>query len=265
MWSVFSTFCQALRGPDVDVNEIEQPTFVCDAHLSHIQRQRLASYEIRRDVPFSLSQNGLGAAESPTIPMKTLGTTELVQVNSDTVRVLRSCENGRILRVQFQYSTKSRSWVEVYYSSYEDEAKRTRQDLRVSQDCQFDNVFQLSSTGAADDPLIIRISIDGSKFTRLLEFSRFKEGDNHLTQQILSYNGIEMVIQTLYGAEEGNNSVNNQTNCVICLGDDGNTAALPCRHKCLCSDCAASLLTKGSKCPVCRSVVQLWLRLDQND
>ena len=57
----------------MDVNEIEQPTFVCDAHLSHIQRQRLASYEIRRDVPFSLSQNGLGAAESPIIPMKTLG------------------------------------------------------------------------------------------------------------------------------------------------------------------------------------------------
>ena len=47
--------------------------------------------------------------------------------------------------------------------------------------------------------------------------------------------------------------------CVICLSEPRNTTVMPCRHMCLCRDCADILRYQdGSKCPVCRApVVQL--------
>lgn len=44
--------------------------------------------------------------------------------------------------------------------------------------------------------------------------------------------------------------------CVICLSEPRNTTVMPCRHMCLCSDCAGILrYQQGSKCPICRSPV----------
>ena len=49
--------------------------------------------------------------------------------------------------------------------------------------------------------------------------------------------------------------------CVICLSDPRDTAVLPCRHMCLCSDCAQSLRTQSNKCPICRGPVQSLLHI----
>ncbi len=40
--------------------------------------------------------------------------------------------------------------------------------------------------------------------------------------------------------------------CVACLSDEKDTIILPCRHMCLCSDCAENLRGRASKCPMCR-------------
>lgn len=40
--------------------------------------------------------------------------------------------------------------------------------------------------------------------------------------------------------------------CVICLMSDRNTLLLPCRHMCICSDCADTLGKGDGKCPICR-------------
>jgi hypothetical protein len=40
--------------------------------------------------------------------------------------------------------------------------------------------------------------------------------------------------------------------CVICLTNPKDTTVLPCRHMCLCSDCAAQLLLSNNRCPLCR-------------
>ena len=49
--------------------------------------------------------------------------------------------------------------------------------------------------------------------------------------------------------------------CVICLSDPRDTAVLPCRHMCLCSECAQSLRTQSNKCPICRGPVQSLLHI----
>ena len=40
--------------------------------------------------------------------------------------------------------------------------------------------------------------------------------------------------------------------CVICLTNEKTTVVIPCRHLCLCKECAEELRQKGPKCPVCR-------------
>lgn len=48
--------------------------------------------------------------------------------------------------------------------------------------------------------------------------------------------------------------------CVVCLSDPRNTAILPCRHLCLCEECARELTIgaqlRGDTCPICRGKIQ---------
>ncbi|RUP47392.1 hypothetical protein BC936DRAFT_145788 [Jimgerdemannia flammicorona] len=41
--------------------------------------------------------------------------------------------------------------------------------------------------------------------------------------------------------------------CVICISEAKSTVVLPCRHFCLCRDCAETLRLRNNKCPICRS------------
>ncbi|KAK7194591.1 Zinc finger, C3HC4 type (RING finger) containing protein [Novymonas esmeraldas] len=40
--------------------------------------------------------------------------------------------------------------------------------------------------------------------------------------------------------------------CVICLTNRKDTTILPCRHMCLCNECAAHLRLSNNRCPLCR-------------
>lgn len=40
--------------------------------------------------------------------------------------------------------------------------------------------------------------------------------------------------------------------CVVCLSQRRDTLFLPCRHMCLCLQCAESLCLQSDKCPICR-------------
>jgi hypothetical protein len=50
--------------------------------------------------------------------------------------------------------------------------------------------------------------------------------------------------------------------CVVCLTENREVALLPCRHMCMCKECAKIMMTSGtaggtlrSKCPICREPV----------
>lgn len=50
--------------------------------------------------------------------------------------------------------------------------------------------------------------------------------------------------------------------CVICLTEARDTAILPCRHMCLCNDCAHQLRLQTNRCPICRTPVSSLLHID---
>lgn len=49
--------------------------------------------------------------------------------------------------------------------------------------------------------------------------------------------------------------------CVICLVNERDTTVLPCRHMCMCHDCAQELRRQTSKCPICRNHVESLLHI----
>ncbi len=49
--------------------------------------------------------------------------------------------------------------------------------------------------------------------------------------------------------------------CIICMSEPRNTTVLPCRHMCLCGECAEALRRNGSTCPICRTKVESLLQI----
>ena len=49
--------------------------------------------------------------------------------------------------------------------------------------------------------------------------------------------------------------------CVICLVNERDTTVLPCRHMCMCHECAQELRKQTSKCPICRNHVESLLHI----
>jgi len=58
----------------------------------------------------------------------------------------------------------------------------------------------------------------------------------------------------IYGVGK-NENLTDGDECVICMSEDSTTTLLPCRHMCLCSECANLFRSKTEKCPICRSRV----------
>ena len=69
------------------------------------------------------------------------------------------------------------------------------------------------------------------------------------------------------GAQDGGGAVAGGgtltgSDCVICLSEPRSTALLPCRHLCLCADCAQQLRFQTNKCPICRTLISSLLTWD---
>ena len=75
-------------------------------------------------------------------------------------------------------------------------------------------------------------------------------------------------VQDIYGLEQSHapredltEEENEDRLCVICLVNERNTTVLPCRHMCMCDECAQELRKQTHKCPICRIHVRLLLFL----
>ena len=56
----------------------------------------------------------------------------------------------------------------------------------------------------------------------------------------------------VYGMEK----LEDNSDCVICLSNKRNTMVMPCKHICLCNECADVLSNNKSDCPICRIRIQ---------
>lgn len=60
---------------------------------------------------------------------------------------------------------------------------------------------------------------------------------------------------------EGGDGGDNSRECVICMTEARDTTVLPCRHMCMCSDCARQLRMQSNKCPICRTNIEQLLQI----
>jgi len=91
---------------------------------------------------------------------------------------------------------------------------------------------------------------DGSYIVKPIKQKQMVDGLCYLLQEIY---GIENKINQKSGKDEDNELEETGLECVICMSDMRDTLILPCRHLCLCRDCAESLRYQASNCPICRS------------
>ncbi|KAL3623330.1 putative E3 ubiquitin-protein ligase log2 [Castilleja foliolosa] len=93
------------------------------------------------------------------------------------------------------------------------------------------------------------------------------KGEYHVRvmKQILWVNGMRYELQEIYGignSVEGEVDVNDPgKECVICLSEPRDTTVLPCRHMCMCSNCAKVLRFQTNRCPICRQPVERLLEI----
>lgn len=91
-----------------------------------------------------------------------------------------------------------------------------------------------------------------------------------VVKQILWIDGERYELQEIFGLasssseqiDDGDDDIGKE--CVICMSEPRNTAVLPCRHLCMCSDCAKSFRVQSNKCPICRQPVETLMEINVN-
>lgn len=63
------------------------------------------------------------------------------------------------------------------------------------------------------------------------------------------------------GAADEAEGDENTRECVICMTEARDTTVLPCRHMCMCYDCAKVLRVQSNKCPICRTNIDSLLQI----
>ncbi|XP_073029732.1 probable E3 ubiquitin-protein ligase LUL4 [Primulina eburnea] len=79
-------------------------------------------------------------------------------------------------------------------------------------------------------------------------------------KQILWIDGVRYELLEIFGINNSDETTISGMNlgkeCVICMTEVKNTAVLPCRHLCMCSECAKELRLQSDKCPICRQPIE---------
>lgn len=99
----------------------------------------------------------------------------------------------------------------------------------------------------------------------------FQDGPAHLVprciKQKLCIDGVLYIQHEIYGLSEAmrahmdDSAKDDVLQCAICLSDDKDTVLLPCRHLCMCRECANTYRQQSNKCPICRRVVESILHI----
>ncbi|RWR94741.1 putative E3 ubiquitin-protein ligase LUL4 [Cinnamomum micranthum f. kanehirae] len=85
-------------------------------------------------------------------------------------------------------------------------------------------------------------------------------------KQILWVNGVRYELRELFGIENSAEAEFDDSGpgkeCVICMSEPKDTAVLPCRHMCMCSECAKVLRFQTNRCPICRQPVEKLIEIN---
>ncbi|KAJ2078282.1 hypothetical protein H4R24_004590 [Coemansia sp. RSA 988] len=102
----------------------------------------------------------------------------------------------------------------------------------------------------------------------------FKDGPSHVVPRCIKQKlcvGNSLYLQhEIFGLAEAleaqsDGAKDDPMQCAICLSDDRDTVMLPCRHLCMCRECANTYRQQSNKCPICRTVVESILHIETSD
>lgn len=84
-----------------------------------------------------------------------------------------------------------------------------------------------------------------------------------LSQEVL-LDGVKRQLLDVYGLVETQHGgeVTGAEPCAVCLGAPRSTVVLPCRHCCVCIECAPTMHATESRCPICRQTAVGLLQVD---
>ena len=95
----------------------------------------------------------------------------------------------------------------------------------------------------------------------------FVNGSSYELQEIYgidnpsNYNSLEELHNVEQFQQQQEREDDDEVMCVVCLTEPKNTTVLPCRHMCMCSECARALRFQSNKCPICRNPVESLLEI----
>lgn len=102
--------------------------------------------------------------------------------------------------------------------------------------------------------------------TAQLTFATFVKNSNNslsltcLKQQMI-IDGDLYLLEDIFGLEEEESDTGSSQACLICMLHSVNALLLPCRHLCLCIECAERMRVRSSCCPLCRHPVAQILQI----
>jgi len=134
----------------------------------------------------------------------------------------------------------------------------------------------LSKVSNGNYPLIIKMETKTDRVDlpkkRLYTYFSFRltggKYEARFLKQKLEVNNVSYILDDIFGIAGSNlTSKDNEegNDCPICLTNKIDTIVLPCKHMCLCLDCAKDLRDRNSsKCPMCRTTVENYLILKKS-
>ncbi|KAK9060582.1 hypothetical protein SSX86_021288 [Deinandra increscens subsp. villosa] len=137
--------------------------------------------------------------------------------------------------------------------------------------CAETTVPLISNDQHLHDPLPNTVSTPHKQITQaVLEKNSEHPFKVRVMRQILWIDGVCYELREIYGIEQSEESFDDTGSgkeCVICMTEPTDTAVLPCRHMCLCSECAKALRLQSNKCPICRQPIEelIEIKINPND
>ncbi|URD91492.1 RING [Musa troglodytarum] len=104
---------------------------------------------------------------------------------------------------------------------------------------------------------VIEKSDDGNFKVKVVKQILWVEGERYELQEIFGLSPVEAEIN-------GGDHDDLEKECVICLSEPRDTTVLPCRHMCMCGECAKALRLQSNKCPICRQPVEQLMEIKVN-
>ena len=109
-----------------------------------------------------------------------------------------------------------------------------------------------------EDKMTLSFNFDPSNdiSARIYTFMLHGNSEPIIVEDRLVINGKVNTISKIYGQEGAIiNQEKDDSLCLICYSEKANVVALPCRHCCMCRQCAERFANLSMNCPICRTHV----------